>query len=617
MAAQASNFNQMNSEQPKKRRRWILPLALVGLVGASFYVIPTFFPETAASIREGANSVYCFVVSGCPEDDRQLACMAAIESGDKALMYAFLENNTYDESNACDQQLMAVLDSIECATMDMARDARKAYSDYLTFFGTTGQCYDDVKARLQDLECEIVAQAGPSDCIPQRYDPSDCADIVRCLDQAQCEVIMAKPNNRQVYLEYIYTYGALGQCYPQIFAKLDSMDCAAAKKAKDKKKAYYSYIDFFGEAGSCTQAFQEEINDCALAEDADDCTQFAQYIAKYGADGLCADYFMERVKAKNCQDVFDYELAIASNDPDALEAYLRKNVNNQNDPRYNRVKEMLEAALCDRARAQKKCYYYADYLERYGRDGDCSREFASILAADYDKTIEEIYTMNLATLCPNTPDAADYVALKTLPGSGSQGAAANRSTTGSKYSKPVCRTFTTRDNQRVNAIKLGPLWFMTDNLNMSQTNPGYSTLLTWHEAQSACPEGWRLPCEQEILFYQEAYYTNSTNAYNGLINLQDCGFSSKLFEPYYNQNLSSYFGNGVVAHWWLATEASDLNGYSWGLDRNTNMLFIRTSTNKDKKLPCRCVRESDEYSRSQISIVYKGCPNRPKPWLKS
>lgn len=553
------------------------------------------------------------MVASCDDGPQATACQAAYDSADKLEIYKYFEEYGYDPELACDRQLWALLDDLECEDANQSRDRRKAYSDYINFFGSDGKCYQQIVQELQDLECAIVAAAGSSSCIPAAYNPEDCSEIVRCLDEAACNTILAKPNSRVVYVDYINTYGALGYCYPQVFQILDSIDCAAARQAADKKKAYYEYLDFFGDQGECSAAFQAEINDCAIAEDEDDCTTYGEYVGKYGEDGLCSQSFIERVKEKNCEKEFDLAVALTQNTPEALQKYLTKYQGNTSDGDYQKVAQRLEAALCDQAREQDKCYLYAQYIQRYGREGNCSGEFAQKLAADYDKTVEEIYTMDLNKLCTdrptnasipqNIPTPADQLVVKTLP----QGITRT----------PVCRTFKTRDGKNIDAIKLGPLWFMTDNVNMGQTSNGYSTLLSWHEAQSACPEGWRLPCEQEILFYQEAFYSTPTAAYNGLTNLQDCGFNTKLFEPYYNQNLSSYFQNGVVAHFWLATEASDLTGYSYGLDRNTNMLFIRTTTNKDRKLPCRCVKESDEYTKSKISIIYKGCPNRPKPWLKS
>jgi len=73
----------------------------------------------------------------------------------------------------------------------------------------------------------------------------------------------------------------------------------------------------------------------------------------------------------------------------------------------------------------------------------------------------------------------------------------------------VINTFTdTRDNQKYKLVKIGNQTWMAENLNFSMDGAWcydekqeycdkYGKLYTWDAAQKACPDGWRLPSDEE------------------------------------------------------------------------------------------------------------------------
>ena len=643
------NFSDLNAEEskPKKRRRWLIWLALLLLLGiASYFLVPILFPSFAESVNNSYQQFKCNLF-GC-ETEQSIACDLAKESKWKEDIEAYFETYGEDPNDPCYESLITLLDSIECANIDNAKDRRKAYTDYLVRFGSNGSCYRDVEARLEALECAIVERADPekNPCLQGALGDRDCGTILLCLDSIACDNLSKITNNRRAaMMSYINTFGALGICYPEVYASLDSMDCAAAQTAEDKKQAYYDYLDYFGEDGSCSEKFQSQIDDCAQAEGDNNCLAFTNYILKHGPNAICAEEFFDRISEMGCEKLFDFEKAKFTNNLADLRNYLEKYKADEGGSGeagnyYDDIKRRLELAECENARDQDLCYLYGDYIKKYGKEGICYEEFITRISAKYNIRVEDVPDLDFDTFCDDRPTEASVIAkgfsddeacnlARKLDNCNQYRAYVNQFPTGKcaaefrsiiaarcpSNKSTACRTFKTRDGKTVEAIKLGPMWVMTNNLVAPDASKGSPSLFTWHEAQSACPEGWRLPCEQEVQFYQETYYSNPTNAFNSLSSLDQCDFSKNLYGPLYGQNLSNNFGNGIVAQFWLATEASDLAGYTFGLNRNDRVLFVNTNTNKDKRLPCRCVQETPDYNKSKISIIYKGCPNRPKPWL--
>ena len=429
-------------------------------------------------------------------------------------------------------------------------------------FGLTSAC----DALLTEADDERLAMTE----YLQNNPDGECAPAFRqALDAMDCAALNTAADKRQAYTDYLDAYGEEGSCYEEVMEAMDLLDCEDARKA-NTKEAYDAYLSKYGDEGSCSAHFKAEMEDCVAAEEKNNCEAYLDYVEKY-PDGVCYDYFLDRLAQLDC-DVSGIQTAdfTADNDNDGLSNWEeRKYGSDPNNP------DSDNDGVNDGEEVRRGTNPAGSGPLRIG-----------------NKTVAQSGRGPNSTNIPdNIPTAANRVSTANLS----------------------CRTFPNPNGASFQAVKFGPLWIMTDDANYRG-----QTLFTWEDAhRNACPEGFRLPCEQEMVFYVNEYYRgNPSDAYRGFMGIDACGFNTKIYNNYYRGNASTSLASGVISQFWLATESSDLWAYSFGMDRNREQFFVKDNTNKEIKLPCRCVKESDDYARSKISIKYKGCPNWPFPELR-
>ncbi len=181
-----------------------------------------------------------------------------------------------------------------------------------------------------------------------------------------------------------------------------------------------------------------------------------------------------------------------------------------------------------------------------------------------------------------------------------------------------------RDGKTYPTVKIGEQCWMGKNLdfdaegswcyNDSNANCGkFGRLYPWDAAETACPEGWRLPSDDdwrilESFLDTETDYSNSTwmqnNAYRGV----DAGIRMKAVSGWFSNGdgydshgftalpggYKNYYGYyesiNYMAMWWSSTEQDSLHVYHRGLHSHFDNLH-RRNYYKLMGMSVRCIKE--------------------------
>jgi|ETNmetMinimDraft_26_1059896.scaffolds.fasta_scaffold05594_3 uncharacterized protein (TIGR02145 family) len=173
-----------------------------------------------------------------------------------------------------------------------------------------------------------------------------------------------------------------------------------------------------------------------------------------------------------------------------------------------------------------------------------------------------------------------------------------------------------RDGRKYNIVDIGNQTWFAENLNYETGNSWwyndsesngeiYGRLYSWDTAQIACPEGWRLPSDDdwkvlemqlgmsEAVANEESWRgTNegdkmkSISGWNNNGNGSNSSGFNGLPGGFYGL---SYNSIGDVAGFWTSTEKSNTAAWERGLDSNSSKVF-RFDPPKTFRLSVRCIK---------------------------
>ena len=159
-----------------------------------------------------------------------------------------------------------------------------------------------------------------------------------------------------------------------------------------------------------------------------------------------------------------------------------------------------------------------------------------------------------------------------------------------KYVEPDMMSFTDeRDGQTYATIDIGGKTWMAENLNYipPQGGVGYyvtdkcGILYSFNNAVRYCPEGWRLPTDEEWIELKE-YYPDELSLRSGEFNAKLSGWVQ-----------GEYMNEGAVAVWWTGTEC--YNDYAWvyyfSIWESSTGKLSRTNFYKTNMACVRCIKE--------------------------
>ncbi len=160
-----------------------------------------------------------------------------------------------------------------------------------------------------------------------------------------------------------------------------------------------------------------------------------------------------------------------------------------------------------------------------------------------------------------------------------------------------------RDDQRYEYARIGSLDWMMRNMNyrVSQFSswcyddaPGncgfLGRLYVWDKATLACPQGWRLPTDQE--WKDLAENLGGMDKAGDLMRSAKGAKDNSLFRAKaagFRDPEGHYLGIGAFSLWWSATESDTATAGSWGLDFSGTSLGFGEAL-KANGYSVRCVR---------------------------
>ncbi|MCO6478759.1 MAG: hypothetical protein J5I94_19145 [Phaeodactylibacter sp.] len=342
----------------------------------------------------------------------------------------------------------------------------------------------------------------------------------------------------------------------------------------------------------------------------------------------CRQYLSRESFAKapcygDCMEAVDYENARQVRNYEVLRAYVDKYDNQAGTAHFQEIFNLLDSVICanlgqnaeakaatcqaykDEFGRAGKCYYechafldeydceaalkdpnreeaYRRYIDKYGSEGKCYEEFRQALEKGVPATMDKAGERAPATTSKGTPPAtAQSPKKKATPAS-----------------TRTCQTFTV-GSQKFKAIKLGPLWWTAENMNKN----GF---VTWQQARTMCPTGWRLPCTQEVEHLTREFYSNPDKAYTYLTSQdpRNCEFNMEFTGFQWMPGMAT-FNAGEVAGFWCFNEDTP-NGPQAGsflFKKSNRSIETLLTTDKTMGLNCRCVKESKDYKNSSLRFM--------------
>lgn len=174
-----------------------------------------------------------------------------------------------------------------------------------------------------------------------------------------------------------------------------------------------------------------------------------------------------------------------------------------------------------------------------------------------------------------------------------------------------------RDGQQYTIVEIGDQTWFSKNLNYESADSWwyedkesygeiYGRLYTWESAKTACPDGWRLPSDDDWKVLEMQLGMSESIANEELWRGTDEGSKLKSTIGWdldgngtnssgFNALPGGFYGLeytsvGEIAGFWSSTERSNAAAWERGLDSNTDQVF-RFDPPKSFRLSVRCIKE--------------------------
>lgn len=169
-------------------------------------------------------------------------------------------------------------------------DSCYLYQDYISTYSRNGLCFDEFQSIILADTCITY---------PPKY--GDCLSEI--LTRDSCSYCQSNMQNNA------FPY----QCKQRCQEVLDNCktDICNRVRSENTCDAYEAYLEEFGNYGSCSQEFQQQLEDCRACEEAlrkKTCKAYKDYLKKYGSNGRCSQDFQKKVEIcdpplKDCEMV--------------------------------------------------------------------------------------------------------------------------------------------------------------------------------------------------------------------------------------------------------------------------------------------------------------------------
>lgn len=160
-----------------------------------------------------------------------------------------------------------------------------------------------------------------------------------------------------------------------------------------------------------------------------------------------------------------------------------------------------------------------------------------------------------------------------------------------------------RDGEVYSTIEIGGQTWMAENLrynmpgsylNPNNPNEKYGRLYSWQQAMQACPQGWRLPNDEEWQILVDASGGNTSGGAAMKSDIDWDGTNSISFNAlpggFYYANDANFYEIGNFAFFWSATEYDA--GRAWNRVLLSGGLGVGHSYNfKSDGRSCRCLKD--------------------------
>lgn len=349
------------------------------------------------------------------------------------------------------------------------------------------------------------------------------------------------------------------------------------------------------------------IPNAELNEQPTGCAQCSQYLESFGEEAPYAAFARQQLNSNSCQEWMDCQIAQEENSCETYIKYLEKYRNNgscseafmnaiirgcllpANPEVVNNCKLLSEILPNSQLPPDMLCLIYEEYMAAFGADNSCSQVLADLRSGLPCEQPTEF--SNTALSCTE---------LRTKVNSGGQLSESERSALDQcacdeALAKADCNSYEVylkkygNDGRCSNDIRIALQELRQLDCPLPMGDICFLTAteqpVSWDNAHTQCPQGYRLICESQVRYLLEKFYKNDLRkSYSymvGKIESSSLDFSAQGF--------------------WTATEFSDSEAYAIEKDVSKKSIKGPVGISKSETRPCLCIAPGPKFQESPIS----------------